>query len=240
MTLEWYVNKIKRALTGGIVYLEITDDTIADFVRDALDEVQRYIDSSVLVEVPFASCIDLKDFKCHAIVNIYRTDSATGDTSSNDFKSTMDPMQAQKWMAFSSGGTSYNLNDWISNYAAWNTINQLINTTSTPLSWVEKNDKDGKKLYINCNGNTANRITIEYIPIYDSVEQIQDDYWIDILYRLSLALVKVALGRARTRFKVSNNQYTDDGDTILEEGKEELNTLRELLRVNNMQFIPID
>ena len=83
-------------------------------------------------------------------------------------------------------------------------------------------------------------ITIEYVPVYLDCEDITSDYWIDILERLSLALVKVTLGRIRTRFKVSNNPYTDDGDTILQEGQTELENLREVLRTNSNLFLPTD
>lgn len=238
MTLDWYVRKIKRQLgASSLLELEFTDDELGEFVLDALDEIQRYIDIPVLVEVPFSSCIDLKGFKCSSVLNIYRVDGLVGDGTGYD-GSTVDPMYAQKWMAFSSSGTSYNLNDWLANYGAFNTLNQLTNTTSTPLAFKE--DVLGKKLYINNNGNTSTRITIEYIPIYENVEQIEDSYWVNNLFKMALAMVKIALGRARTRFQLTNALHKDDGELILAEGNQELATLRETLRVNDMQFIPVD
>ena len=72
------------------------------------------------------------------------------------------------------------------------------------------------------------------------MEEITDDYWIDILRRLSVALVKIALGRLRTRFTQSNALWTQDGETLLAEGNETLKDLRETLRVNDNLFIPLD
>ena len=81
-------------------------------------------------------------------------------------------------------------------------------------------------------------VTIEYIPKLKSVEDIQSDYWIDILIKYCVALTKVVLGRIRTRFTQTNALWTQDGERILDEGNNELKELREVLRVNsNMVFV---
>ena len=61
-----------------------------------------------------------------------------------------------------------------------------------------------------------------------------------ILMRLSIALTKVTLGRIRTRYTQSNALWTQDGDTILAEGREELTNLREALLANSELCYPID
>jgi hypothetical protein len=48
------------------------------------------------------------------------------------------------------------------------------------------------------------------------------------------------LGRIRTRFTQSNALWTQDGETILNEGKEELTALRERLMTNDNLILPID
>lgn len=57
---------------------------------------------------------------------------------------------------------------------------------------------------------------------------------------MSLALVKIALGRIRTRYVQSNALLTDDGSTMLQEGNEELKEIRETLRTNNDLFTVLD
>jgi len=42
---------------------------------------------------------------------------------------------------------------------------------------------------------------------------------------MSLAYAKLTLGRIRTRFTQSNALWTQDGETLLAEGKEELKAL---------------
>lgn len=236
MTLEEYVDDIKLELTGGVLELEISDEIIAKTVQRALKEVQRYIDTTKLVTVPYVPCIDLTDFNCSAVVDVFRIDGYTGDSLASG--GIVDPMYAQQWMVFSNGGTMYNLNNYVMNYLSYNTLLQMRNTTSTDLSFRE--DKVANKLYINVGYDRPQYITIEYVPKFLSVEDITSDYWVDILYRLSLALVKVVLGRLRTRFTQSNALYTQDGETMLAEGTEELTTIRDILRNNSNLFYPLD
>jgi len=237
MTKAEYIDYIKLDLSGGLLELEISDEIISKYIDAALVEIRRYYDESVFVTVPYARCIDLSGFNHSAIVKIYRTEGFTGDSISSSVSS-VDPMYAQQWMVFSSGGMNYRLQDYILNYLSYSTLQQMRNTTTTDLAFRE--DKAGNKLYVNGNFEKPTYITIEYIPVLTDVEQITSDYWIDILKRLSLALVKRALGRIRTRFTQSNALWVQDGETLLQEGNEELKELREILRVNSNLFYPLD
>ena len=150
---------------------------------------------------------------------------------------TMDPLYAQQFMMFSNAGNMYNIQDYVMNYAAWNTLNQTRNTMSADMAFRE--DKHNKKLYIN-DITAPKTITIEFIPKLDSVEHIQSDYWQDILIRLSIALTKITLGRFRTRFTQSNALWAQDGEKLLEEGSTAYKELQEVLRTNANLVYPID
>lgn len=237
MKMQEYIDEIKLQLTGGVLNLELTDANLTSVVNSAFREVQRYIDTTRLVTVPFASCIDLKGFKASAIVKVYRSQGYNGDQT-QDATLYTDPMYAAQWQLLSGSGNMYNLNDWVLNYAAWNTMLQMRNTTSTDMAFKE--DKDAKKLYINAGYDKPANITIEYVPVFASVEDVTSDYWIDIIVRLSVALTKVILGRVRSRYTQSNALWTQDGATLLEEGNTELTDLREKLRVSSQLSYPID
>ena len=237
MKLDDILDELKLELTGYILEMEVTDETLVSIVKKALRELERFWDETALITVPFSSCIDLDgDFfeeKVSSIVKVYRT-QGLGDSGASTSVMT-DPIYMAQFAIFSNGGTMYNLNDYVMNYASYMTMNQIKNTMSTDMSFKE--DRHGKKLYIN-NYNAPSMVTIEYIPKLTSVEDIQSDYWIDILIKYCIALTKVVLGRIRTRFSQSNALWTQDGDKILEEGNAELKELREILRVNsNMQYI---
>ena len=238
MNMKEYVNNIKLEITGGILTLEIPDSTLEQIVNRALQEVQRFIDSTELMTVPYASCIDISNTRISSVSRVFRTEGFTGDTTLGGSQSVMDPMYAQTWMAFTNGGTMYNLNDYLLNYLSYSTILQLRNTTSTDMSF--KQDHQAGKLYINCSYNTPEYVTIEYVPKFASVEDVKSDYWIDVIQRLSIAQTKIILGRIRSRFKSSSSLWEQDGDTILAEGKDEINALRETLRTNSQIIYPID
>jgi hypothetical protein len=186
-----------------------------------------------MITVPWASCIDLDgEFfreKVSSIVKVYRTEGL-GD-SDGGLSVMNDPVQMAQFAIFSNGGTMYNLQDYVMNYASWMTMYQIKNTMSTDLAFRE--DRHDNKLYISCGNSRPSMITVEYIPKLKSVEDIKSDYWIDILIRLCIAMTKVVLGRIRTRFTQSNALWTQDGERILEEGNTELKELREVLRINS-------
>jgi hypothetical protein len=167
---------------------------------------------------------------------VYRTEDLAGTTT--DDGGTSDPMQVAQWQLLSGMGNIMYFQDAVYNYGAWTTLQQMRNTTSTDLSF--RFDKDSSKLYINVSNGTPGKITLEYIPIIHSVEEIKSPYWIDMLMRLTVALTKVTVGRIRTRYTQSNALWQGDGDTILSEGREELNNLREMLLQNSELTYPID
>jgi hypothetical protein len=68
----------------------------------------------------------------------------------------------------------YNLQSYLYQHMAYATLMQIRNTLSTPLDFKE--DKHGNKLYISATGENIQSITIEYIPIFHSVDEITSDY----------------------------------------------------------------
>ena len=162
MKLDEILDELKLELTGYILDMEITDETLVSVINKALRELTRYWDETSMISCPFASCIDLDgEFfreKVSSIVKVYRTEG-TGDNSGISVMN--DPLQMAQFAIFSNGGTMYNLNDYVMNYASWLTMYKIKNTMSTELAFKE--DRHNKKLYIN-NYNAPSMITIEYIP----------------------------------------------------------------------------
>ena len=160
--------------------------------------------------------------------------------SNNPQATTMqaDPVYMAQWQILGGNGNLDNLNSWVLNYGAWNTMLQMRNTVSTDLTF--RFDEYTKKLYINIAMDRPSYITIEYVPECTSVEEIVSDYWIDMLMRMSVAIAKQVVGRIRTRFTQSNALWTMDGEALLAEGNEEMNNLREYLAANTQLMYPID
>lgn len=245
MEMSSFRDEIKLKLTGNLLEIELDDSTIDSIINSALREMQRYICTTELVTIPFGRCIDLsevkdvtgKNIKVSSVSRIYRTQGYIGENYGNDYAA-VDPMYASQWQLLSGVGNLDNFQDYALNYASWNTLLQIRNTTSTDLSF--KYDKSSNKLYINCVSNDPTTITVEYVPRFDSPEEIVSDYWIDVLVRLSVAIAKITVGRIRSRYTQSNSIWTQDGAQILEEGKAELNELRTHMISNSQLVYPID
>ena len=238
MDMRAYVDEIKLDVTGGLLELEIEDSTIERIVNSAMRELQRYICSTKIVTIPYSTCIDLSDYKVNAVARVYRA-NANGDstTSAENANIYIDPMQVGLWQ-MSAIGNMYNLSDYVSRYASYSTMKQIQNTLSTDMSWYYEDAN--KLLYINTTMESGTKVTIEYVPRYDNVEEITSDFWIDVLMRLSKALTKVALGRIRGRFTQSNALWTSDAATMLQEGQQELSDLRAYLQKNTQLLYGID
>lgn len=242
MTLDAYRDQIRLELTGYILDLEIDDSTLNKIIQNSLREIQRYICSTNIITIPFTQCIDLSDekqtnnqkIKVSSVARVYRADGFSDGTEN----STIDPMSASQWQLLSGVGNLWNMQNYVYNFSAWNTLLQMRNTVSTDLLF--RYDKATNKLYINISNNTPSQITVEYIPRFDSVDEIISDYWIDQLLKMCIAQTKIIIGRIRTRYSQSNALWTQDGETLLAEGKEELNILRDYLQTNSQLCYPID
>ena len=244
MQIDDFRDEIKLKLTGDILESELDDDTYDKIINSALRELQRYINHVKLITVPYKPCIDLSNkedtnnvkIDVNSVVMVYRTEDLAGTTTGEGTSS--DPMQVAQWQLLSGMGNIMYFQDAVYNYGAWTTLQQIRNTTSTDLAF--RFDKDSSKLYINVSNGTPGSITIEYVPIIHDVDEIKSPYWIDMLMRLAVALTKVTVGRIRSRYTQSNALWQGDGDTILNEGKEELNNLRDTLLQNSELCYPID
>ena len=238
MIISEYIDEIKNKLTGGLLELEIDDASISKIINNSLREIQRYIDSTKIITIPYSACIDMTEYRVSAISNVYRAVGFATNVNSSNISSGTDPMLATQWQLLTGTGNLYNFGNYALNYASWNTILQIRNTSSTDLIYYY--DKPTNKLYINVSTDVPSAITIEYIPKFVDVADIVSDFWIDILLRLSLANTKVILGRIRSRYTQSNALWQQDGATLLSEGTAELAELREQLRQSNQLNLPVD
>lgn len=228
MKMSAYVDEIKLSLTGGVLELEIDDSAIQKVVNSALREVQRYICSTRLITIPYQRCIDLTPYKVNAVTKVLRATS--NGISNSDSTESYDPVQMSVWQFTNGLGNMYNFNNYLQNFAAWNSVQQVENTLSTDLSYYFEDAEH--KLYINTTMTTGSMITIEYVPRFDNVEEVTSDFWIDVIMRLAKAKAKIALGRVRSRFTQTNALVTQDGETLLQEGTSELAELRNYLQAN--------
>lgn len=236
MDMQAIKEEVQLKLTGDVLDMELSDSSLTKIINSSLREIQRYIDTVALVTIPFAKCIDMSQYNVSSVVGVRRAEGYMVETETSG--AVMDPLYASQWQILSGLGNTKNLTDFAYNYASWNTILQIKNTTSTDLAF--QYDKLSNKLYINISSNLPETITVLYIPRFDDVSQITSDFWIDVLVRHAVAQTKIVVGRVRTKFKQSNALWVLDGDTLLTEGTTELTALREELRSSTQLVYGID
>lgn len=236
--------ELRLRLTGGVIDLELQDSALDGCIVSALRQMQRYYDSTILMTIPYKSCIDLKDLPIpvSSVSRVFRTEGYMGSNASNNISngesSSYDPMYLASWQMMSGSGQGLStLSNWVSSLGAYNTALQIRNTLSTDL--VFRYDRYQNQLYVNCSYDFPKAITIEYVPILQSIENVVSDFWIDIAVRLSLAICKQVIGRIRKKFTQSNALWQLDTD-ILTEGLEEEKELQELMRKASQLAYPID
>lgn len=238
MQMSAYTDEIKLALTGGVLDLELDDAALQKIVNSALREIQRYICSTKIITLPYQRCIDLKPYNPNSVTNVYRA-RADASTSNSEYDySGVDPVQVGLWQLTSNTGNMYNFTDYVSRFASWSTMQQIGNTLSTDLAYYYEDDT--KQLYINTSLDQGSAVTIEYVPRFDSVDQIKSDYWIDVLMRMSKAIAKITVGRIRSKYTQTNALWQNDGANILAEGTAELEELRTQLKHDTQLIFPID
>ena len=236
MELKDYVQKMKNHITGyGVLQSELTDEAYSTIVTDALRELNNYYNVTEFMDVDGSQCIDLTNYpQINDVIAVHRT-SAIGQGQGNSSATISDP----SYMSFMQMYNPYALNpNQTYRMTTYVESQKLMNTFSTDLSFYV--DQRNKKLYINYSQGVPSKITIEYIPKLNDPSDVLSQHWQDVLYRLSLADAKAAVGRIRTRYVQTGALYTDDGDTILNEGITEGEAIRTQLKANADLVLPLD
>ena len=245
MKKEEYKDLILTALGGTIVDIELEED-IDKFIRLAFMKVKPRIGTAKFMTIPLTSQVSLKALGIYAVINVYRTSPISGSTSGstsgtiNDINSIYnDALLFNNGMLLTgyNGGytNTYNQALGITNadsVAISLLTTQLINQASGRSSDIDF-ESDDEYLFIETAGAGVAEVTLEYIPDYKDVEEVEEPFWQNIIFDLALAYTKIALGRARGKYRISNLPYEMDADTLLSEGQQELERITEKLEENN-------
>lgn len=228
MTLAEYTDEIAFQLGGSVLELEIAND-LPRCVNRAFRKIKRYITTPAYMTINYNSnnggnTVNLKDKNVYSVINVMRP-SSYNSLSVN----TLDVFGLNQ---------SYSAITNMNAYMNRMTRLQQMNTISTDLDFVW--DAHTKELSVTMNPPYTNQITIQYIPDYQSVEEITEVYWVDIILKLATAYAKQVLGRIRSKYTLNSSQYSLDGETLLNESKEEIAEIETFLSDNVDIAFPID
>ena len=214
------VKYIENQLGYPVVDIEMTPEHIKQVVEQAFDEIIHYMTDLYTVTVPYAQCIDLSKYNIDSIESVGRSNDSimTGLTIVTPF------------MGFDNITGMYD----ISGYANALQAKRNLNIISTDMDFMW--DKPNHKLYVVANPIPPRFLTITFKPEYYSVEDIREQYWETHLRRLALGMCKVIIGRIRSKYKSSSTKFELDGDTLLAEGLQEIESVRQRLDSNKDIF----
>ena len=211
---------IENQLGGQILDLELKPEDIKQIVDQAFEEIKHYMTDTYTVTVPYANCIDLKDYNIDSVESVLR---------GQDSILTGIPFQMPAMDLMNVTGV-YRLDDYTNALLIKRNLNILA--TDMEFMW----DKPNHKLYVYANPNIPTYVTINFKPEYFSVEDIREDYWETQLRKLSLGMCKVILGRIRSKYTSNSAKYQLDGNTLLAEGNFEIQQVRQFLDDNKDIF----
>ena len=115
---------------------------------------------------------------------------------------------------------------------------QVRNTLSTDFQW--NYDANNDVVYCAHRDPVPVQVTIRYVPDFQDVSELQDPTWINYLIRMSTANMKLALGRARSKYTIEGSNVTLDGEALLTEANAELEAIRTELNTKKNRLVVLN
>lgn len=189
----------------------------------AFRELKVYMRTPVDKTVPYSTCIDLQKCEIHTdkVLYVQASQPRIGLTiGSLDMGNPFVAAASVGLYSSSSGVSGSTVGPYMRELARA----QVGNCLSTDLQW--KYDPLNQVVYCTHKPPKPAMVTVRYVPIFYDVSEIRNELWIDYLIRLSVANMKVALGRSRSKYRIEGSNVTLDGEILLSEGNAELEAIR--------------
>ena len=217
MNVTELVEDIKLLLGGGVVRLEVGDEDIEKLIKFAFKKIKPYISDRKLITVPSARCIDMTDKKVLEVIRVYPTSIVVADSS----QGVSDKELLFDFQVYRTGSNiKTSKADIVRRYS--------VDDFEIPFEF-----EDGK-LYISV-GSVYSGVTVEAI-VDVSLEELKDERAVAWVQGYALALTKERVGRIRSKFKASGLPVELDGDTLIQEARDEKGKLEDELE--NKDFGP--
>lgn len=206
-------------------------------VKIAFQELKRYIRTPVEKTVPFSTRIDLvaQGIKTVNILDVKPAYPRIGLTMSSIDSGNVFQVAASVNVYSAIGNTSsINIDPIMTEMA----MAQVRNTLTTDFQWDF--DSGNQVVYCTHRDPRPAAVTIQYVPDYQDVSELKSNTWINYLIRMSEANMKIALGRARSKYKIEGSNVSLDGDVLLQEAHTELEAIRTELETKKNKFIAVN
>ena len=199
----------------------------------AFRELKGYMTTPVDLTVPYQARLDLVKLGIHTteVLNVQAAYPRIGLTMGSIDSANVFQVAAAVNVYSTIGQTStINIDPIMTEMG----MAQVRNTLTTDFQW--KHDKENEIVYCTHRDPRPTMVTITYVPDFQDVSEIKSTRWQNYLVRMSLAYMKVALGRTRSKYTVEGSNVTLDGDILLQEGNNELEAIRTELEGKKIKF----
>lgn len=225
MTMKEIVDQVSFML-GLPANDNVEDLQVEQAVLIAFRELKRYIKTPVEKTVPFATRIKLSDVGIYTnkVLKVMPAYPRIGLTlSSIDSGNVFQVAAAVNTYSAVGNTSSINIDPIVTEMG----MAQVRNALSTDF----QADYDALNDVVYCTHKDPRpaAVTIRYVPDLQDVSEIKSTTWIDYLVRLSEAHMKKALGRTRSKYKISGSNVELDGEILLDEANADLEKIREEL-----------
>lgn len=209
---------------------------VENAVQIAFTELKRYIKTPIEKTVPYSTRMDLLSLgiRTKKVLSVQAAQPRIGLTLSTiDSGNVFQTAAAVNVYSAIGNASAINIDPIMTELA----MAQVRNTLSTDFQW--KYDKLNQVIYCAHRDPRPSHVTVRYVPDFRDVSELVGDTWINYLIRMSLANMKIALGRTRSKYKIEGSNVSLDGEILLQEGNEELDKIREELgqRRNRMVIV---
>lgn len=209
---------------------------VENAVQIAFTELKRYIKTPIEKTVPYSTRMDLISLgiRTKKVLSVQAAQPRIGLTLSTiDSGNVFQTAAAVNVYSAIGNASAINIDPIMTELA----MAQVRNTLSTDFQW--KFDKLNQVIYCAHRDPRPSHVTVRYVPDFRDVSELVGDTWINYLIRMSLANMKIALGRTRSKYTIEGSNVSLDGEILLQEGNEELDKIREELgqRRNRMVIV---
>lgn len=224
LTQAEYLDDMRIAVPW--IDLEVENGVDAKILMMAFRELRRHIHEYACLTVSYAQRISLKDYHVKDFIDVRRATTPPGLGVGSPTGSVFASLAGMVPI----GGSAV-VQPYLDYYTETMLVQTIKNTISKDLQYTY--DEQNEVLYLSSNLPYPAQVTITYIPEYQGPEDIKTSYWQDWMRRLAIAHLKIYVGQKRSKMKIPGSPVQLNGDAILEEGRTELNEIREFLAQNN-------
>lgn len=231
--MEEYVSQI-AFLLGFPSNKNVEGASIEQAVQIAFREMKRYMDTPVDKTVPFQQRIDLKEVGIDTVkvLGVQAANPRIGLAMSTIESGNVFQLAASiNAYGNISNSSILNVEPIVRNLA----YAQVRNCLTTDFQW--KYDLPNQCVYCAHRDPVPSYVTIRYVPVFHDVSEITNQAYIDYIMRLGLANMKISLGRSRSKYKIEGSNVVLDGETLLQEGNAEIESIRAELGQNQTKLV---